>query len=109
MELDLQRVEANARGASLEDLLDRVTFYRAGMEPAALDVLERELRRRGVTAAQEREHEERLDRQVLWEKPGLALQCRFCRRPAVRMARRWRRLLGLIPLFRYEVPCCQTH
>jgi hypothetical protein len=109
MELDLQKVEANAREASLEDLLDRVTFYRAGMEPAALVVLEKELRRRGVTAAQEREHEERLERQVLWEKPGLATQCRFCRRPAVRRARRWRRLFGLIPLFPYEVPCCSTH
>ena len=35
--LNLDRVQANVRKADLEDLLDRATVYRNGMEPAALE------------------------------------------------------------------------
>ena len=51
METNLDRVRANVQAASTEDLLDRATVYREGMEPEALDLIEAELRRRGVTAA----------------------------------------------------------
>ena len=34
--LDLERVQANVRKADMEDLLDRATVYRNGMEPDAL-------------------------------------------------------------------------
>ena len=37
-----ERVWQNAREASTEDLLDRVTVYRAGMEPEALEIIEEE-------------------------------------------------------------------
>src|SRR5256885_174553 len=50
MEFDLQRVRANVRKASTEDLLDRATVYRTNLEPAALPVILEELKARGVTA-----------------------------------------------------------
>src|SRR5262249_25099597 len=59
MELDLDRVRTNVRSATTEDLLDRATVYRAGMEPEALDIIEAELEARNVTTAEIRDHEER--------------------------------------------------
>ena len=52
MEFNLRRVAAFVRRAETEELLDRVTVYREGMEPAALDLMEGELDRRGVTREQ---------------------------------------------------------
>jgi len=109
MELDLQRVRELAREATTEDLLDRVTVYRGGMDPEALTVLEEELRRREVDPTDIRQHAEQHGRDVLWERPGLAAQCAFCRQPAVMVEMRWFRLLGLIPLFQRPVPCCAAH
>ena len=40
MHFDIQRVAAYIRVADTEELLDRVTVYRNGMEPAALDLME---------------------------------------------------------------------
>ena len=54
--LDLKRVAAFVRGADTEELLDRVTVYRNGMEPAALDLMEAELDRRGVTRSDIADH-----------------------------------------------------
>ncbi len=44
---DTQRLLLNVRQATDEDLLNRVTVYRAGMEPEALVVIEEELAQRG--------------------------------------------------------------
>ncbi len=57
MELNLERVRQNAHSASTEELLDRVTVYRNGMEPAAIEVIEDELARRGVSEEQIRDFE----------------------------------------------------
>ena len=43
MELDLNKVARYIRRAETEELLDRVTVYRDGMEPAAVDLMENEL------------------------------------------------------------------
>src|SRR5258708_7816623 len=51
MELNLDRVRENVRQADTEDLLDRATVYRDGMEPEAILLIEAELRARGVTEA----------------------------------------------------------
>ena len=40
MRLDLDRVRANVRAAGTEDLMDRSTVWRDGMEPEALDIIE---------------------------------------------------------------------
>src|SRR6185369_10119366 len=106
MNLDLQRVRELARKATTEDLLDRVTVYRAGMEPEALEVLEEELHRRDVGATDIRRYAEQHGREVLWEQPGLAAQCAFCRQPAIKVEQRWFRFLGVIPLFQRPVACC---
>ncbi len=107
--MDLEAVRKSAKQATVEDLLDRVTVYRAGMEADALEVLERELRSRGVTDEQVRTHEKMRDREVLWEQPGLARRCDFCARPAVAWGVRWQRLFWAIPLFPRQVPCCREH
>ena len=49
MPLELRPVAEYIRRATTEDLLDRVTVYRDDMEPAAVDLMENELWRRGLT------------------------------------------------------------
>ena len=57
MELDLNKVARYIRRAETEELLDRVTVYRDGMEPAAVDLMENELARRGLSPAEIEEHD----------------------------------------------------
>src|SRR5438093_11811693 len=92
MSIDHERVRENIRQAETEDLLDRLTVYRAGMEQEALGLIEAELLSRGVTPAQIRNHEERRTMDVLWEEPGLAFRCSLCPRPAVARGWYWHRL-----------------
>ena len=108
MFFDLNRVRANAAQAATEDLLDRVTAYRAGMEPAALAVIEEELRRRGVTPEQIQAHGERAAR-CLRLPDGTAARCSLCERPAVVERVGWQRLWGLVPLFRRTFYYCAQH
>lgn len=109
MDLDLQRVRENVRLATTEDLLDRLTCYRAGMEPAALDLIEAELRQRGVTVEQIDAHAQRYEGEALRLPDGTAAECSFCRRPAVERRWGWHRVRGrglfaglaaLVPLYR---------
>src|SRR5689334_7294684 len=99
LKYDAERVRQNARQAETEDLLDRVTVYRAGMEPDALYVIEEELRRRGVTAADIDAHARRREESGLGEAGGLPARCSFCARPAVGRRWGWHRLWGLLPVF----------
>src|SRR5437667_12328169 len=99
MQFDADKVRANARAADIEDLLDRVTVYRPGMEPDALPILEQELRSRGVTADEIEAHAALREQQVLLGPDGCALRCSFCERPAVAEAWGWHRLWGRLPLF----------
>ena len=57
---DRDSVLANVRQADTEDLLNRITAYRDGMEPEAVAMIEEELRERGVTAAEIAAHHERV-------------------------------------------------
>ncbi len=83
---DRERLAVNVRSASTQDLLDRATLYRDGMEPEALELIEEELRRRGLTAAQQVDH---------------AL--------AVSRGWGWHRLWGKVPLFPRRVTLCAEH
>jgi hypothetical protein len=83
MPLDRERVLLNVRAAETEDLLDRATVYRAGMEPEALDLIEEELRSRGVGTDEIDAHARRRREAGLALHGGVARQCSFCRRPAV--------------------------
>ncbi len=109
MRLDLERVRANVRQATTEDLLDRATVYREGMEPEALAVIEAELRERGVSECDIAEHAERRRGQVLFAPEGWALKCQKCHRPAAGRVWGWHRLLGLVPLFPRWFYYCEEH
>lgn len=80
---ELECVRENARGATTEDLLDRVTAYRAGMEPDALAVIEEELAGRGIGPAQVWAYVKEHGANVLVDENGVALMCSYCDRPAI--------------------------
>ncbi len=109
MQLDLERVRTNVRAATTEDLLDRATVYRAGMEPQALEIIENELRDRGVSAAEIRVHEESRRQETSYLADGTAVSCSFCYRPAVAEGWGWHRMWGLLPIFPRFFHYCAEH
>ncbi len=134
MDLDLKTVAAFIRKAETEELLDRVTVYRDGMEPAAVDLMENELARRGYKPDAIAEHGRQRRETVLFHEDGTAIACSLCRRPAVVRIRGWyrigarsgfyaatdsmvpnviqlvgRKLLGWLPLFPWTFFYCDEH
>ena len=109
MQLDLKRVRINAKAATTEDLLDRVTVYRAGMEPRALQIIEEELEARSVTTAQIQQHEQTRRKETILLPDGTAVRCTFCHRPAVAEGWGWHRLWGMIPIFPRFYHYCAEH
>jgi hypothetical protein len=114
LEFDVERVRANVRAATTEDLLDRATVHRAGMEPETLEIIETELCRRGVYADQVEAHAARYGDEVLRRPDGTAVCCSFCERPAVARGWGWHRLTGRLlsrlPLYRPQRCCyCAEH
>jgi len=106
---DYQVVLTNVRRATTEDLLNRITAYRAGMEPEAVELIEAELCSRGVTAEQIAAHAERVEREAILLADGIAARCSFCHAPAVGTGWRWFRLLRLVPIFPRLVYLCREH
>ena len=109
MQMNRERVRSNIHAATTADLLDCATVFRDGMEADALDLIERELRERGVSRDAVAEHERKRRETVLFDAHGLALKCHRCSRPAVVQTRAWHRLWGLIPLFRRQFAWCEEH
>jgi hypothetical protein len=109
MKLDLEQVQANVRQATTEDLLDRATVWREEMEPAALDLIDAELRRRGVGAVEVEAHKEQHRLKALRSPDGPAPRCCRCQRPAVAVTWGWQRLWGLLPLFPRRFAWCEEH
>lgn len=109
MRLDMQRVRKNVQQADTEDLLNRVTVYREGMEPEALVIIEQELRQRGISAAAVRDHAENVQRGVLRLADGCAARCSFCQQPAVSAGWGWHSLWGRLPLFPRYFYYCKGH
>src|SRR6516162_6498026 len=108
MQVQLERIRANVHQATTEDLLDRVTVYRAGMMPEALDIIEEELRQRNISEVDIAAHwESRQD--VLMAPEGWPRRCQRCQRPAVVEVQEWHRIWGLIPLFPRRVAYCKEH
>lgn len=108
MEFDLKTVAEFVRRADTEDLLDRVTVYRDGMEPAAVDLMENELWRRGLTPEEVAEHAAgRGD--VVRLADGAVARCAYCERPAVSRRWGWHRLWGRVPVFPRPIPRCAEH
>ncbi|HLW64124.1 MAG TPA: hypothetical protein VKS79_02315 [Gemmataceae bacterium] len=109
MKIDLDRVRKNVTEASTEDLLDRATVYRNGMEAAALEIIDGELRRRGITPTEIHDHWE-IKRANVLTVDQVARRCTFCDRPAV--TRRWgiHWLWGRIPtLIPRWYQYCEVH
>ncbi len=106
--LNLDAVEANVARAETEDLLDRATVYRNGMEPEALHLIDAELRARGIGDADLAAHRDRRARAV-YGSDGLAVKCGKCARPAVARKWGWHRLWGLLPVFPRPLAFCELH
>jgi hypothetical protein len=105
-----EKVRKNAEQARTEDLLDRVTVYRNDLEPEALEIIERELARRGVTPEELEAHaEQRRASGVIRDAAGLVRMCCRCRRPAVEMRWGWQRLFGFVPIFPRLLAYCSVH
>jgi hypothetical protein len=94
MRFDEDHVRLNARQATTEDLLDRATVYRDSLEPRAMEIIEAELRGRGVGPQEIAAHETRRGTGLLRDANGQVIPCSFCTRPAVFEARAWHRLWG---------------
>lgn len=109
LEFDADRVEANARQADTEDLLDRITAYRAGMEPGAVALIEEELARRGIGSDEIEAHALQCRDECLYHADGTALMCSFCRRPAVAEGWGWHWVFELVPLLPRRLRYCAEH
>jgi hypothetical protein len=109
MKFERKRVQENAQVASTQDLLDRVTAYRRELEPEALEIFERELRRRGIGQLEITAHANRLEGQILTTPEGIALPCSYCERPAITSNWGWHRLWGMLPIFPRFFRYCEAH
>jgi hypothetical protein len=108
MKWDRARVLKYAQDSTSEDLMDRITVYRPGMEPEAIRLIEAELARRGITQLQIKVHAE-ARRDAIMLPDGTALQCSFCDRPAVARRWGWHRLWGQLPVFPRRFAFCKVH
>ena len=109
LELNLKKVAAYIRQAETESLLDRATVFRDGMEPAALDLIEGELSRRGVSLEKIAEYADLRSGDVIVDAAGVPKRCHFCERPAVSRGRVWFKLWGRIPLLPRIYARCDVH
>ena len=75
MYLNASKVENYAKKAPTRELLDRITFYRKGMEAEALVIFENELSSRGITPGEILNHETLWKEKILWDREGLPKTC----------------------------------
>jgi hypothetical protein len=108
MEFDLDRVRANVKKATTEDLLVRATVYRAVLEPEALPVILAELRSRGVSAEDVLRHEGSRRGAVL-DRAGVARKCAKCDKPAVTCEWGWHYWFGKVPILPRPYYLCEDH
>jgi hypothetical protein len=109
MRFDIDRFRANIREAETTDLLDRVTMYRSDMEPEAVDLIETELRSRGIKEEEIDRHAASRETDVIRFADGSAATCSFCPSPAVARGWTWHRVFGLVPLFPRIFYYCEAH
>jgi hypothetical protein len=108
MDAEFHKVLLNIRSAATDDLLNRVTVERAGMQPDAIVWMEEELRSRGITPAQVFEYERQFEG-CLRNEDGSWVICDFCRRPAALRCWGWYRLWRRLPIFPRVVCYCREH
>ena len=108
-EFDAERISANVSAAETDDLLDRVTAFRKGMEPEAVDIIENELGRRGIGPREIEAYGEERRAEIIFHPDGVAASCSFCRRPAVKQGWDWHRLWKVLPVFPRCFYYCKEH
>jgi hypothetical protein len=109
LDFNVERVLENVRRSATADLLSRVTVFREGMEPKAIQLIESELANRGVTDEEIETHGERLRREMLVAPDGLPVRCSFCHQPAVTQGRDWHWIWGRFPVFKRTFYYCTEH
>jgi hypothetical protein len=109
LDFDPERVTRNVQEASTEDLLDRITVYRDGMEPEAIHIIEEELRRRGTGQEEIEAHAVYRGARMIQLADGTAQPCNFCHRPAVEQRWGWHRMWGYLPVFPRYFSYCEVH
>ena len=80
-EFNPDKVRDNARNATTEDLLSRVTAYRNGMQPEAIEIIEEELRNRGIGAMEIHAHRNKVERDLLFDTDGLPVGLQIAGKP----------------------------
>lgn len=108
MEFELERVIDNVRSASTDDLLDRATVFRSGLEPEALVVILQELRTRGISADDIVLHEQSRG-DAVFDENGTAQMCNECRQPAVVREWGWHWMFDKLPVFPRLFWRCRQH
>jgi hypothetical protein len=106
---EIAKVEAYAGTATTEELLDRITIFRADHDPEALLRYDRELRHRGIGHAEIERHGETRAESAIVRKDGSVARCEFCERPAEVSAWKWHRLWGKVPMFPRPMALCERH
>jgi hypothetical protein len=109
MHWDEKKLLLNIREADTDDLLDRVTAYRATMEAQAIDLIEGELHRRGINSARITAHGDVCRQECLFDADGTAKMCSLCRKPAVVEGWGWHRLMQKVPVFPRWLRYCKYH
>ncbi len=109
MEWDEQKVLMNIRKADTDDLLDRITAYRLGMELDAIEMIERELHDRGVSTGEIEDHQAACERDCIYLPDGTAAMCSFCHKPSVAQGRVWWKIWWTVPILPRRVYYCAAH
>ena len=109
LKFDREKTLLEIRAAQTADLVDRITAYRQGMEPKAVEMIEQELRSREVSQAQIDARADECRQECLVDATGTALTCSRCRRPAVTEVIGWHRLFGVVPVFPRRLRFCKEH
>ena len=109
MLFDLERVRRNVKEATTEDLLDRATVFRNGMEPVALEIIDAELDERGYTALDIEHHARVRGETAIVLADGVAARCTFCFKPATSEGWGWHRFWGKFPLWPRYFRYCEEH
>jgi hypothetical protein len=109
LDFDVERVLANIRRSSTPDLLSRITVFREGMEPKAIQLIESELSGRGIGPEEIEAYEETLRQEMITGSDGLPVRCSFCHQPAVAQGWDWHRMWGRIPVFPRNFYYCAEH
>lgn len=104
-----QKLLAYLPRADTDELLDRLTVEREGMEPEAVPLIEAELARRGLGPEEIRKHARELEHRVIRHRDGLPLRCALCSRVAVERRTGWHRLWGVLPIFKRTFYYCERH